>query len=428
MFRLMSQAAFDDLRQRLAEIADLGKTAALLSWDQQVMMPPRRRGDPRRAARDGRPHRAHEVHLGRGRPPARRPARLRRAARVRLVRGEPDPRRRAATGRRRARCRPTCARRCRASASLANPVWVAARRDNDFASFLPGAAQEPRPAQALHRLLRGRRRAVRHRARRLRARHEDGRGAAHLRLPEGAPGAARQGGRRAGAGREAREDVRHRRAEDLRARGRARVRLHRRRRGASIRPCTRSRPAPASTDIRITTRYFTDGLEGLFGTMHEFGHGLYEHQVDPSLERSPLARGVSLGLHESQSRMWENLVGRSQPFWRRFFPRAAGALPRRARRARRRELVPRGERRRAVADPRRGRRGDLQPAHHPALRARAGDARRRRSRSSSCPRSGTGACGSTSASRCRTTRSASCRTCTGRAARSATSRPTRSAT
>ena len=55
--------------------------------------------------------------------------------------------------------------------------------------------------------------------------------------------------------------------------------------------------------------------------MHEFGHGLYEHQVDPSLERTPLARGVSLGMHESQSRMWENLVGRSLPFWRRFFPR-----------------------------------------------------------------------------------------------------------
>ena len=55
--------------------------------------------------------------------------------------------------------------------------------------------------------------------------------------------------------------------------------------------------------------------------MHEFGHGLYEHQVDPALERTPLARGVSLGMHESQSRMWENLVGRSLPFWRHFFPR-----------------------------------------------------------------------------------------------------------
>jgi len=80
-------------------------------------------------------------------------------------------------------------------------------------------------------------------------------------------------------------------------------------------------------DIRITTRYFTDHLGGLFGTMHEFGHGLYEHQVDPALERTPLARGVSLGMHESQSRMWENLVGRSLPFWRHFFPRLQELYP-----------------------------------------------------------------------------------------------------
>ena len=81
------------------------------------------------------------------------------------------------------------------------------------------------------------------------------------------------------------------------------------------------------TDIRITTRYFSEHLGGLFGTMHEFGHGLYEHQVDPALERSPLARGVSLGMHESQSRMWENLVGRSMPFWRHFFPRLQQLFP-----------------------------------------------------------------------------------------------------
>jgi carboxypeptidase Taq len=81
------------------------------------------------------------------------------------------------------------------------------------------------------------------------------------------------------------------------------------------------------TDIRITTRYFSEHLGGLFGTMHEFGHGLYEHQVDPTLERSPLARGVSLGMHESQSRMWENLVGRSLPFWRHFFPRLQELFP-----------------------------------------------------------------------------------------------------
>ena len=61
--------------------------------------------------------------------------------------------------------------------------------------------------------------------------------------------------------------------------------------------------------------------------MHEFGHGLYEHQVDRGLERSPLARGASLGLHESQSRMWENLVGRSLPFWRYWFPRLQELYP-----------------------------------------------------------------------------------------------------
>ena len=85
--------------------------------------------------------------------------------------------------------------------------------------------------------------------------------------------------------------------------------------------------APARRTSGITTRYFEDSLDGLFATMHECGHGLYEHQIDQSLERTPLARGVSLGLHESQSRMWENLVGRSLPFWRYFFPRLQELFP-----------------------------------------------------------------------------------------------------
>jgi carboxypeptidase Taq len=74
-------------------------------------------------------------------------------------------------------------------------------------------------------------------------------------------------------------------------------------------------------DIRITTREPEDSLDGLFATMHECGHGLYENGVDPALERTLLARGASLGLHESQSRLWENLVGRSRPFWSWFYPR-----------------------------------------------------------------------------------------------------------
>jgi carboxypeptidase Taq len=83
------------------------------------------------------------------------------------------------------------------------------------------------------------------------------------------------------------------------------------------------------TDIRITTRHRLDDLHSVFSCMHEFGHGLYEHQVSPSIARTPLARGTSLGIHESQSRMWENLVGRSRPFWRRFYPELQRAFPER---------------------------------------------------------------------------------------------------
>jgi carboxypeptidase Taq len=81
------------------------------------------------------------------------------------------------------------------------------------------------------------------------------------------------------------------------------------------------------SDIRITTRYEEQNLESFFATMHEYGHGLYEHQISESLERTPLGTGVSLGVHESQSRMWENLVGRGRPFWNFFYPRMQAAFP-----------------------------------------------------------------------------------------------------
>jgi carboxypeptidase Taq len=80
-------------------------------------------------------------------------------------------------------------------------------------------------------------------------------------------------------------------------------------------------------DIRVTTTYLPGDLSSLFASMHEYGHALYEHQVAPELGRTPLAHGVSLGLHESQSRLWENLVGRGRPFWRFFLPRLRGHFP-----------------------------------------------------------------------------------------------------
>ena len=68
-------------------------------------------------------------------------------------------------------------------------------------------------------------------------------------------------------------------------------------------------------DVRMTTRYRPTGLDSFWSTMHEAGHGQYAHGIAPSLERSPLANAPSLGLNESQSRTWENLVARSRPFW-----------------------------------------------------------------------------------------------------------------
>jgi carboxypeptidase Taq len=80
-------------------------------------------------------------------------------------------------------------------------------------------------------------------------------------------------------------------------------------------------------DIRLTTRYSEDDVLSLFTAMHECGHGLYEWGVSPTLERTPLCSGVSSAVHESQSRLWENVVGRSLPFWRWFYPRLQGTFP-----------------------------------------------------------------------------------------------------
>jgi carboxypeptidase Taq len=83
---------------------------------------------------------------------------------------------------------------------------------------------------------------------------------------------------------------------------------------------------PGAGDIRLTSNFRPGDLSSLFATMHEFGHGVYEWGVDRDLARTPLGSGVSLAVHESQSRTWENLVGRSRPFWRWFYPRLQQAF------------------------------------------------------------------------------------------------------
>ncbi|HVC88403.1 MAG TPA: carboxypeptidase M32 [Gaiellaceae bacterium] len=321
----MSQAKFDELRVRLAEISDLVKTAALLSWDQHVMMPPT--GAAIRAEQLATVGRiAHQkftsVETGKLIDSLRTFGEQREydsfeASLIRVAAHDWEKASKVPADLRAEMSR---------SAALANPVWVDARKRNDFATFLPvlrknldlrkryidcfEVDEEPYDI-VLDDYERG-------------MKTKEVRRIFDYLKDHQAPlvkEVAAVGGNEPHHHNFALEPQKVFEREVVRAFGftddawRLDPTVHPFASGAGI------------DDIRITTRYFTEHLGGLFGTMHEFGHGCYEHQIDPALERSPLARGVSLGLHESQSRMWENLVGRSLPFWRHFFPRLQELLP-----------------------------------------------------------------------------------------------------
>jgi carboxypeptidase Taq len=81
-------------------------------------------------------------------------------------------------------------------------------------------------------------------------------------------------------------------------------------------------------DVRITTRYLENNVRSaLFGTIHEAGHGIYEQNINPDYEGTVLRNGTSFGIHESQSRFLENMVGRSKEFWNYFFPTLQNHFP-----------------------------------------------------------------------------------------------------
>lgn len=81
-------------------------------------------------------------------------------------------------------------------------------------------------------------------------------------------------------------------------------------------------------DVRITTRVKLNDLsEALFSTIHEVGHALYEMGIAPELDGTPLGRGASAGVHESQSRLFENIVARSRPFWEHYYPQLQATFP-----------------------------------------------------------------------------------------------------
>jgi carboxypeptidase Taq len=84
----------------------------------------------------------------------------------------------------------------------------------------------------------------------------------------------------------------------------------------------------SADDVRITTRVYQDDLsQALFSTLHEAGHALYEQGVAAELAGTPLGSGTSAGVHESQSRLWENVVGRSLNLWQHFYPKLRATFP-----------------------------------------------------------------------------------------------------
>jgi carboxypeptidase Taq len=319
--------AFEELRRRVAEVSDLARASAILGWDQQTMMPPRgAAGRAEELATLGRVihERFTSPEIGRlldelADVEQQHPHDSFEASLVRVTRVDWEKARKVPAELR--------AEMSRAS-SLGHQVWVRARAENDFAAFLPvlrenlelrrryiacfeGDYDEPYDA-ALDDYERGMKTA-------------EVRTIFDYLKEHQAPLV------HAIADAEPLTEVRPR-TFPIELQKQFELEVVRRfgfdETSWRLDPTVHPFASGAGTqDIRITTRYFESNLDGLFATMHECGHGLYEHQIDPQLERSPLARGTSLGMHESQSRMWENLVGRSLPFWRFFFPRLQELFP-----------------------------------------------------------------------------------------------------
>jgi carboxypeptidase Taq len=308
------------LRQRLAEISDLGRTVGVLAWDQKVTMPPG--GHPARAeamATVGRI--AHERFVD-----AEIGNLLERlqpleesleydsddASLIRVTRRDWEKQRRVPTELRTEMIR---------SAALGNQVWIEARATNDFATFLP----------ALERNLDLKRRYVE-------CFEWDDSPYTPL-LDDFEPlmktsevfamirpelsELVKEAPHVDASFLEADYPVDEQRAFYERLLSTIGLEEGSYRLDPTVHPfCT----SFSRRDVRMTTR-FEGGLDGLWSTMHEAGHGHYAHGIAASLERTPLAGSPSLGLNESQSRTWENLVGRSRPFWLHWFEPLQAAFP-----------------------------------------------------------------------------------------------------
>jgi carboxypeptidase Taq len=319
--------ALERLKERLTEATDLSKVARLLSWDQQTMMPAagtRHRADQMALVQRLVHERIADPELGRLLEELRpREDSLDPdsddAALIRLARREHE---------RAVRVPSSLRAETAFAAAQARPVWVKAKAESDFASFLP----------SLERIVELKLRYVDCLADGADERYdvllddyEPETTTAEVRaiFEELKPPLV-----------ELIAEQREREVDDSFLHGefppeRQRALAHEvidlfGHRPDSWRLDPTEHPfasGPGRDDIRITTNYHPDSLESLFSTMHEYGHGLYGHQLPERLERLPTGQPCSLGIHESQSRLWENLVGRSLPFWHLFYDRVRETFP-----------------------------------------------------------------------------------------------------
>ena len=325
-------ARLDDLRIALAEISDLGRARALLAWDERTKMPPagaEARAEQLATLARIRHQRLVSDELGRLLDQAaaetnRLPYESQEASLVRVARREWEKARRVPAELR--------AEITRAS-SLAEHAWREAKQRSDFAPFLPLLARNVELKLRYAGCFEG---------------FDDFEHIYDPLLDDFEPGMSTA--EVAALLAELRDGIRPLAAEladgseavdDSCLRGRfpldAQARLAREvvaelplahdawRLDPTVHPFA---TAIAPSDIRITTRFDESYIgAALWAVIHEAGHGLYENGIAPELRRSPLARPVSLGFHESQSRMWENWVGRGRPFVEWLHPRLCRIFP-----------------------------------------------------------------------------------------------------